>query len=443
MLNQLIEWSLHNRFLVVVLAAVLVAAGAVTARQTSVDVLPEFAPPQIVVQTDAPGLVAEEVESLVSLPLESALNGTPGVNLVKSVSQAGISTITIIFAYGTDIYKDRQLVNEKIQMAAPRLPKGAGTPAMLPVMSVIGDILKIGLVSDKLSPMELRTIADWQIRNRILAVPGVSRVLIFGGESKQYQVLINPDKLKSFGVTLKQVQDAVQKANVAAPSGYLVTADLQMPIRGIGRTANIDELANSVVATYQGTPILLKHVADVRLGPAFKYGDAVINGRQGVEIVISKQPSIDTLDVTRRVEQALDELKKGLPEDVRFITIFRQANFIELSISNVLSAIATGGAMVVMVLLLFLLNWRASIVSLTAIPLSLLSATLLIKALGGTINTMTLGGLAIAVGEVVDDAIVDVENVYRRLRESKSREESKPALLTIYEACREVRSSVV
>src|SRR5579875_86510 len=443
MLNQLIEWSLHNRFLVVVLAAVLVAAGAVTARQTSVDVLPEFAPPQIVVQTDAPGLVAEEVESLVSLPLESALNGTPGVNLVKSVSQAGISTITIIFAYGTDIYKDRQLVNEKIQMAAPRLPKGAGTPAMLPVMSVIGDILKIGLVSDKLSPMELRTIADWQIRNRILAVPGVSRVLIFGGESKQYQVLINPDKLKSFGVTLKLVQDAVQKANVAAPSGYLVTADLQMPIRGIGRTANIDELANSVVATYQGTPILLKHVADVRLGPAFKYGDAVINGRQGVEIVISKQPSIDTLDVTRRVEQALDELKKGLPEDVRFITIFRQANFIELSISNVLSAIATGGAMVVMVLLLFLLNWRASIVSLTAIPLSLLSATLLIKALGGTINTMTLGGLAIAVGEVVDDAIVDVENVYRRLRESKSREESKPALLTIYEACREVRSSVV
>lgn len=443
MLNQLIEWSLQNRFLVVMVGVILVIAGIVVAFDTNIDVLPEFAPPQIVIQTQAPGLVAEEVESLVSLPLEAALNGTPNVTLVKSISQAGISTITCVFVFGTDIYLDRQLVNERIQLALSRLPKTAGPPTMLPVMSVIGDIIKLGLVSDRTTPMELRTIADWQIRNRVLAVPGVARVLVFGGDLREYQVLIDPAKLKSLGVTLKQIQEAVEKANVVAPGGYLVSADQQLPIRGFGRTANLAELANSVVASRGGTPVLLKHVAVVRIGSAFKYGNAVINGEPGVEVIISKQPWVDTLDVTRRVEQALEELKKGLPDDIQFVPIFRQATFIETSITNVLSAIATGGAMVVMVLLLFLLNWRTSAISLTAIPLSLLAATLVIRSLGGTINTMTLGGLAIAVGEVVDDAIVDVENVYRRLRENKQSASPKPAIMVIYEACREVRSSVV
>lgn len=443
MLNQLIKWSLHNRFLVIVLALLLFCAGTVVAAGTNVDVLPEFAPPQIVIQTEAPGMVAEEVESLVSLPLESALNGTPDVTLVRSISQTGVSTVTVIFNYGTDVYKARQLVNEKIQMVSPRLPSSASPPAMLPVMSVIGDVLKIGLVSDRTPPMDLRTIADWQIRNRLLAVPGVARVLIFGGDLKQYQVLVNPDKLKSFGVTLKQVEQAVERANVAAPGGYIVTAEQQMSIRGIGRIANLEELADSVIVTREGTPVLIKHVANVVIGPAFKYGNAVINGQTGVEIVVSKQPDVNTLTVTRQVEQALDELKKGLPEDMHMVVIFRQATFIERSISNVLTAIASGGALVVMILFVFLLNWRTSLISFTAIPLSLLSATLLVRLFGGTINTMTLGGLAIAVGEVVDDAIVDVENVYRCLRENKLKEHAKPPLLTIYEASREVRSAVV
>lgn len=443
MFNQLIEWSLHNRFIVILLALLLGGFGGYACLNTSLDVLPEFAPPQIILQTEAPGMVAEEVETLVSMPLESVLNGTPGVSLVKSVSMPGISNITVIFNYGQDIYRARQMVNERIQMVTSRLPQSVGPPTMLPVMSVVGDILKIGLASDKTSPIELRTLADWDIRNRILAVPGVSRVLVMGGDQKQFQVLVRPEKLKALNITLRQVQDAVQQANVAAPAGYLSTPDQQLSIRGMSRTSSLEELADSVVTTRGGVPVLLKHVARVEAGPAFKYGDAVVNGSPGIELIVSKQPWVDTLDVTKRVEAAMATLKENLPPDVHVFYIFRQADFIERSISNMLSAILTGGVLVVVVLLLFLLNMRTAFISLTAIPLSLLSAILVIKGTGGSINTMTLGGLAIAVGEVVDDAIVDVENVYRRLRENKKRPDPKPVLLTIYEACREVRSSVV
>lgn len=443
MLNRLIEWSIHNRFLVVISALVLVVSGCIMSSQTSLDVLPEFAPPQIVIQTEAPGLVAEEVEALVSMPLETSLSGTPGVTLVKSISMAGISTITVIFKYGTNPYASRQYVNERIENTRSRLPQGIGSPSMLPVMSVVGDIMKIGLISNRLSPMELRTLADWDIRNRILSVPGVSRVLIMGGEQKQYQVLVHPDKLKAFNISLQDVRKAVEEANISAPGGYLISQDQQLPIRGIGRIGNIEELANSVITSRNGTPVLLRHVASIEIGPAFKIGDAVINGQPGVEIIVSKQPWVDTLDVTHRVENAITELKKSLPPDLQLIYIFRQASFIEKSISNVLSAITTGGMMVVIVLLFFLMSWRASLISLTAIPISLLSAIWIIKSSGGSINTMTLGGLAIAVGEVVDDAIVDVENVYRRLRENKRSADPKPSLAVIYQACTEVRSSVV
>jgi CzcA family heavy metal efflux pump len=443
MLSYLIEWSIKNRFLVLVLAVVLTVSGYYVASKSSVDVLPDFAPPQINIQTQAPGLVADEVEALISIPLESALNGTPGVTLVKSISQTGISSITVIFEYGCDIYRSRQLVNERIQMVIPRLPKGVGTPSMLPVMSVIGDIFKIGLISTSTSQMDLRTLADWDIRNRILAVPGVARVLVFGGDEKQFQVLVNPGKLKSFGITLDEVRAAVEKANVSVSGGFLVTPEQTMPIRGMGRTANVTDLANSVVASRDGIPILLKHLARVDIGPGFKVGDAAINGQPGVELVISKQPWVNTLDVTRNVQVALTEVQRGLPPDVKMITIFRQATFIEHSIENVLQAIGTGGFLVVLVILLFLFNWRTSVISLTAIPISLISAILIIKASGGSINTMTLGGLAIAVGEVVDDAIVDVENVYKRLRENKRSDNPKSNLRIILEACKEVRSSVV
>ena len=412
MLTQLLKASIKNRFLVLVLAAVLVVSGIYVASHTSIDVLPEFAPPQITIQTEALGMVPTEVESLVSLPLEASLNGMPGVSLVKSVSQTGISFITVIFEYGTDIYQCRQLVSERLQLANSRLPKNVGPPMMLPVMSVIGDIYKIGLTADKTSLMDLRTLADWDIRNRILAVPGVSRVLIYGGEQKQFQVLVNPQKLKSFGLTLAEVREAVAHSNSALSGGFLVMPEQQMTIRAIGRIQNIAQLADSVITTRDGVPILLKHVARVEIGPAFKVGDAIINGKPGIELVITKQPSINTLTVSRDVATALNEVRTELPPDVKLITIFRQGDFIEKSISNVVFAIATGGVLVVLVLLLFLFSWRTSLISLTAIPVSLLSAILITKALGGTINTMTLGGLAIAVGEVVDDAIVDVENVY-------------------------------
>lgn len=442
MLSSVINWSLHNRFLVVIFAVILISCGYYVSSQSRVDVLPEFAPPQISIQTEAPGLVPEEVETLVSLPLEAALNGTPGVTLVKSISQTGISTITVVFEYGSDIYKCRQLVNERLQMVTPRMPRGAGTPTMLPVMSVIGDIFKIGIVAKKTSMLELRTLADWDIRNRILAVPGVSRVLVFGGEQKQFKVLVNPEKLKSFGLTLTEVRNAVADANVVASGGFLTTPEQQMTIRAIGRIANVDQLANSVVSTRDGIPILLKHVATVEIGPALKYGDAIVNGQPGIELVISKLPDVNTLDVTRAVQTALNEVQSELPPDVQLITIFRQADFIEKSIGNVMFAIGTGGVLVVAVLLVFLFNWRTSLISLTAIPISLISAILIVRALGGTINTMTLGGLAIAVGEVVDDAIVDVENVYKRLRENRRSKNPRGTFKVILDACLEVRSSV-
>jgi CzcA family heavy metal efflux pump len=443
MFSGLIDWSAKNRFLIVMLALILLVWGGATVAESEMDVLPEFAPPQVVIETEAPGLVAQEVETLVSLPLEAAMNGTPGVTLVKSISQNGVSMITVIFRYGTDIYTARQLVNEKIQTVMPRLPHAVQPPSMLPVMSTVGDILKIGLSSDTLSPMELRTLADWTIRNRLLAVPGVSRVYVIGGDEKQYQVLVQPEQLRSFGVSLDQVRRAVERANVVAPAGFMVSRDRQLPIQALGRVQNLSDIGNSVVTTRQGVPVLVRHVAKVAIAPAFKVGDAMINGQPGVELVVSRQPWCNTLDVTKRVQSALAEVRRALPSEVKIVTIFRQASFIERSIDNVLWAIATGGVLVVAVLLLFLFNWRTALISLTAIPLSLLSAVLIIKAFGGSVNVMTLGGLAIAVGEVVDDAIVDVENVYRRLRENRLQGSPKSALRVVIDGCREVRSSVI
>lgn len=443
MFNFLIGWSANNRLLILALAAGIVVLGIWKMGTANMDVFPEFAPPQIIVETDAPGLVAEEVEALVSTPLESAINGTQGVRLVKSVSQAGISLITITFQYGTDIYTARQLINERIAVASPRLPRTVNHPQMLPVMSAVGDILKIGMLSERVSAMELRTIADWSVRTRLLSVPGVARVYVTGGDVKQFLVLVNPEKLKSFEVTLDQVRVALEKCNFVAPAGFLNTADKQLPIQVYGRIEDLGDLGNSVVVNRKGVPVLIKHVARVEVGAATKVGDAIINGRPGVELVVSRQPGCNTLEVTRRVEEALAEIRRGLPEGIEFITIFRQASFIERSVDNVTTAIATGGLLVVLILLVFLSNWRTAIISLTAIPLSLLSAVTIVNLAGGTINTMTLGGLAIAVGEVVDDAIVDVENVFRRIREHRQSGSTKPLVWVVIDACKEVRSSVV
>lgn len=443
MFNRLIEWSINKRFIVIVMAVIWTCVGLYLANSSNVDVFPEFAPPQVVVQTEAPGMVAEEVETLVTLPLEVALNGMPGLTNIRSASLVGISTVTAVFNYGTDIYRARQLVNERLQMAAPNLPQGISSPTVLPAMPAIGDILKIGIVSEKISPMQLRTLADWDIRNRILAVPGVARVLIIGGEKREFQVLVNPAKLQAYQVTLDEVERAVQDANAVSAGGFIVTPDQQLSVQGQGRPKDIQEIGKSVVAVRQGVPVLLEHVAAIEIRPAFKIGDTVINGRNGVYLYVTKQPGVNTIQLTERVEQAISELRQSLSKEIEFVYVFRQADFIQKSVSSVLLAIGQGGILVVIVLLVFLLNWRSSIISLTAIPLSILTAVLAIKFLGGSINTMTLGGLAIAVGEVVDDAIIDVENVYRRLRENRLRDDPKPIYLVIYEACAEVRSSVV
>jgi CzcA family heavy metal efflux pump len=443
MFNHLIAWSIKNRSVVIFLACLLMIFGIYTAGKTDVDVLPEFAPPQVVINVEAPGLVPEQVEALVSMPIELALNGTPELDYVKSVSSFGLSNILAVFNYGVDIYKARQLVNEKLQLASAQMPGNVQQPVMLPTVPAVGDIIKLALVADKTSPLELRTIADWNIRNRLLAIPGIARVTVIGGEEKEFQVFVNPGKLKSYNLTLQEVSDAVKGSNSVAPAGVLRTSDTQYVIRFIGRVRSLDDLENSVVAVRGTTPILLSHIARIVTGAAYKVGDAVIDGRYGVFLNITKQPGASTVEVSKAVEQAVSELKKGLPSDIQVIYVFKQADFIERSVNNVIFAIGAGGFLVLMVIIVFLWNWRASIVSLTAIPLSILAAILVVKYTGGTINTMTLGGLAIAVGEVVDDAIVDVENVFRRLRENYLLPKPLPVYQVIFDASREVRGSVV
>lgn len=443
MLNSLIAWSIQNRFIVLVLAAVLIAFGAHLSSKADIDVLPEFAPPQVVVETQAPGMVPDQVEALVSIPLESILNGMPGVDDVRSLSLPGVSVITVIFDYGSDIYRARQVVSERLQAATSRLPDTVKAPTMLPLMPAIGDVLKVGLLSEKTSLMDLRTLADWEIKNRLLAVPGVARVLTIGGETREYQVLVSPEKLKAYNVSLSEVVRSVEQANTIAPGGYLVTPDQTISILGSARVKTISDLADSVVVVRDGTPVLLRHLARVAVAPAFKVGDTVINGQPGVYIYVTKLPGVDGLKLDRRLQAALNELKASLPPDVRVVQVFNQASFIKRSINNVLEALGLGAFLVVLVLAVFLLNWRTSIISLVAIPLSIVSALLVLKLTGGTINTMTLGGLAIAVGEVVDDAIIDVENVYRRLRENKLSDSPRPSYMVVYDACVEVRSAVV
>ncbi|HIA52555.1 MAG TPA: efflux RND transporter permease subunit [Candidatus Melainabacteria bacterium] len=443
MLNNLINWSIHNRFLVIILSLVWVAAGVYLSFRTNVDVFPEFAPPQVVLQIEAPGMVPEEVEALVTLPVEAQLNGMPGLRQIRSNSGVGVSSITTVFDFNTDLYRARQLVAERLQLLAARLPRGVGSPRLFPAMPAIGDVLKIAFVPQKTALRDLRALADWEIRNRLLAVPGVARVLVIGGEVKEYQVLIDPNKLQTYRVTVAEIRKAVESANAISAGGFLVSEDQQFSIQGVGRPRTIDELANSVVAVRDNVPVLLKHVARVQIGNAFKLGDSVINGKSGVYIYITKQPAVNTVDVVHDVQKAMESLKPSIPADVQVTYVFNQADFIQKSVTNVLEAIGEGAALVVVVLIIFLLNWRTSVVSLTAIPLSILTAVVAIKAFGGSINTMTLGGLAIAVGEVVDDAIIDVENVYRRLRENQSSSHPKPVHEVVYRACIEVRSSVV
>ncbi|MEP0914325.1 efflux RND transporter permease subunit [Leptolyngbya sp. GB1-A1] len=442
MLSSIIQWAIARRWLVISGAMILTIWIFRTIIQMPLDVFPTFAPPQVEIQTEAPGLAPEEVESLVTLPIESAINGTPGVSAVRSSSAASISVVRVVFNWGTDIYQARQLVTERLQSAESKLPEGIETPQIAPISSPIGTIVTYAFTSQTIDLMEMRRIVDWQVTNRLLAVPGVTQVIVFGGDERQYQVLVSPEKLQAFNVSLQDVSEAVAAANVNAPGGYLITPDREKLIRGIGRIEDIEALKQSVITARSGTPVRITDVADVKIGAAVKRGDASVNTQKAVVAIINKQPQADTPTVTRAVEAAMTEVKAGLPEGIQVDTTFRQETYIDASIENVRTALIEGSIIVALILIPFLMNWRNLAVCLAALPLSLLVGVLALNWLGQGLNTMTLGGLAVAIGSAVDDAIVDAENVYRCLRENKYSPHPRPVLEVVFEGCQEVRDSV-
>ena len=445
MLNAIIKLALRYRVITIALALVLTVYGSYELYHLPIDVFPDLNRPRVTVMTEAPGLAPEEVETQITFPLESSLNGATGVQAVRSASGVGLSVINIEFAWGTDIYIDRQIVAEKLALAADRLPAGA-KPQMAPISSIMGQILQVGMSSKdgKTDPIELRTLADWVVRQRLLTIPGVAQVITMGGGRKQYQVLVDEEKLLQYDVTLEDVEKATATTNSNATGGYLRDGGEELLVRSIGRVRNVEELENTVVKASRDRPVLLRQVARIQEAAQVKRGDAAVDGRPAVMIVIAKQPGADTRLVTTNIIQALKDLKATLPADVIINSeVYQQKEFIDLSIQNVIEALRDGGILVVVILFLFLLNFRTTFITLTAIPLSVVATGLVFKTFGMSINTMTLGGLAVAIGELVDDAIVDVENIFRRLKENKHAANPKSALQIVYEASSEVRNSIV
>lgn len=445
MLNNLIAWSLRNRVMVLAAATIMLIAGAWTAYRMPVDVFPDLTAPTVTILTEAHGMAPEEVEALVSFPIETAVNGATGVRRVRSSTAQGISVVWVEFDWGIEIFRARQIVSEKLQTVASGLPTGVSAPLLAPVSSVMGEIMMIGL-SGPQSPQDLRTVADWTIRRRLLAVPGVAQVVPIGGEVRQYQVLPDPARMMSAAVTLADVVRAAEGSNENASGGVYMAQGQEYVIRGIGRVQNVADIGSTVVAVKGGIPVLLGQVADVRIGAAPKYGDASVNAKPAVVLAVQKQPGANTLELTRRIETELEEMQRNLPKGMKVHSdLFRQADFISVAIENVIEALRDGAIFVVIILFLFLWNLRATAISIVAIPLSLVVAIFAMKMLGITINTMTLGGMAIAIGALVDDAIIDVENVFRRLKENHHLPtgERRPMLVVVYEASKEIRASIV
>ena len=445
MLNKIIAWSLAHRPIVMALAAMILVYGGITMANLPVDVLPDLNRPVVTIMTEANGLAPEEVETLVTLPIETAMNGASGVERVRSSSAPGLSIVYVDFAWGTDIYTDRQIVNEKLGQSQSQMPAGV-TPQLAPISSVMGSIMLISMSSKngKTDPLTLRTLGDWVVRPRLLSVPGVAQVINIGGGRKQLQVLIDPQKLRQYNVSLNEVTAAVQKSNVNTTGGWIDRGGKEYLVRNLGRAQTPEDIAATAIESNNGVPITVGQVAQVIAGAQLKRGDGSANASSAVILNIEKQPGANTLELTKTVDAALKDIQKGLPSDVVINNqIFRQSNFIESAVTNVEDALRDAGILVTIVLFLFLLNFRTTAITLTAIPLSFLVTAIVFKQFGVGVNTMTLGGLAVAIGELVDDAIVDVENVFRRLRENVHEKHPRPALQVIYEASREVRNSIV
>ena len=444
MFNWIIRSSLKNRLLIITAYVIVLLAGIFVVQRMTLDVLPEFAPPQVVIQTQSPGLSPEDVETLITFRIETAVNGTPGVDLVRSKSSAGLSTVTVVFAWGTDVYTARQLVNERLQEVREQFPPGTESPVMLPITSAVSWLLKFSLQSDKVPLLDLRTLCDWDIRNRILAIPGIASVVCMGPGPKQYQVLLSSPKLLQYNVSVKEVLEHLRESNRNVPGGFNVVSGQEFVVTGVGRISSIEDLKKTVIAEREGVPIPLEQVAQVKFGPEFPRGDSAFMGKPAIIGTVSKLFGADTLTVTYKVEEALQEIRKSLPQGVQLSTqVFRQANFIESSVTNLRRALLEGAVVVTIVVVFFLFNVRASVITLTAMPLSLLMGILILKVFGVGINSMTLGGLAVAIGAVVDDAIIDVENIFRRLRENRQKTNPDPSLKVIFNASREIRIPIV
>ena len=447
MLNKIIRFSLHNRLLVLVASVLLMVAGMYTATTMDVDVFPDLNAPTVTVMTEAKGMAPEEVEQLVTFPIETAVNGATGVRRVRSSSTTGFSIVWVEFDWDTEIYHARQIVSEKIATVMDALPGHVGTPTLGPQSSILGEVLFVGLTADSTSLRDLRTLADWTIRPRLLATGGVAQVAVLGGEVKEYQILLSPEKMMHYGVSLGEVMEVVAGMNQNATGGTLYEYGNEYIIRGMLSTNSVDDIAHTVVKRVGDSPLLLHHIAEVKIGDQRpKFGVASLRTEPAVILTVTKQPNTSTLLLTQKLDSTLEDIRRELPADVQLTTdVYRQERFINSSIDNVKSALIEGAVFVVIVLFIFLMNVRTTLISLVTIPLAFVAAVLALNALGLTINTMSLGGLAIAVGSLVDDAIVDVENVYKRLRENRALpvEQRRPVLMVIYDASKEVRMPIL
>ena len=446
MLNALIRWSLNNRPLVLALAAGPLVWGGYVMTRLPVDVLPDLTAPTVTVIVENPGMSPTDMEFLVTFPIEAAMNGASGVRRVRSATAVGVTIVWVEFDWGEDVYRARQTVTERLNVASESLPPGTGRPVLAPISSIMGEVLFVALTSDQHTPLELRTIADTVIRRWILAVPGVAQVTPIGGGQKQYQVLMSPEKLRSYQVSLAEIQDALTAANANTSAGFRVDGGQEYLIQGFGRYTGLDEIRQTVVTESDTTPVYIGDLGKVQIGEALKRGEGSLNGEPAVVIGIRKQPRTNTLELTSAIDTVLTDIESGLPAGMTIHRdVFRQADFIEVAIANLEEALSYGGILVVAVVIAFLANARASVITLFAIPFSLTAAFLGLHALGLTVNSMTLGGLAIAIGALVDDAVIDVENVFRRLRQNMllSPGERRPVLDVVYQASSEIRGPVV